>query len=304
MLLDIILHHHKSKCLAKNTCKLLAIGYNKIITFFDKDNQMEKEKQKVKQNIHADHRKRVKEKFKSTGLKTFAPHEILEMLLFYSIPLADTNPTAHALLEKYKTLPNVFDASLESLTSTPGVGEHSALLIKLIPAIMQVYNQEKSKRLTQINNQNDAKSFFENLYKGASNEQFYILCLTADSQIISTTCIASGDSNRVDVQIKTVTDHILKSGASRVIIAHNHPISKPEPSDEDVTLTHRLCTSCILNDIELLDHVIASPYGCYSFAESTLMDKIIRDVIINLHVDPTDFNFQKFRASQTEYVIL
>ena len=72
-------------------------------------------------SIHDGHRARVKDRLLREGLAGFADHEVLELLLFYAIPQGDTNPTAHALLDKFGTLKNVFDADIKELKSTKGI---------------------------------------------------------------------------------------------------------------------------------------------------------------------------------------
>ena len=67
-------------------------------------------------NLHEGHRQRLKNRFLESGLDSFQPHNILEMLLFYSIPRKDTNDIAHSLIEKFGSLSGVFDADVEELT--------------------------------------------------------------------------------------------------------------------------------------------------------------------------------------------
>ena len=90
--------------------------------------------------LHKNHRMRVKERFLREGLSSFADHEVLELLLFYSIPQGDVNPLAHRLIDKFKTPSAVFNASLEELCEVDGIGEHTAILIKMIPQISGYHN--------------------------------------------------------------------------------------------------------------------------------------------------------------------
>ena len=63
-----------------------------------------------KTSVHREHRKRVKSRFRSEGLDHFEQHQVLELLLFYCVPRKDTNPIAHALLERFGTLDQVLEA--------------------------------------------------------------------------------------------------------------------------------------------------------------------------------------------------
>ena len=85
-------------------------------------------------SVHAGHRKRLKERFRQEGLDSFDELHVLELLLFYCIPQKDTNPIAHALLDRFGSLPQVLEASVEELEKVPGVGRSAAVLLSLAPA--------------------------------------------------------------------------------------------------------------------------------------------------------------------------
>lgn len=254
-------------------------------------------------NIHKDHRKRLKEKFIKSGFNDFAEHEIIEFLLFYSIPQGDTNPLAHKLLNNYKSLSTMFDASMDSLMKNTGIGSHTAILIKMIPAIMQIYNCQKAIPRSGIKTHRNAIEFIEKVFMGLSQEEFYVFCLDSKSRVKCYKKIANGDFNKVEVPIRTVTNYVFNNDCQRIIIAHNHPNSSSTPSDEDVVLTHKLFSSCVLNDIDLIDHIIYSPTGSFSFAASGIMTQIKRDVLTLLNYDKNSVNFHKFCESTEDYII-
>ena len=111
-------------------------------------------------NLHEGHRKRLKQRFINDGLSTFEDHNILELLLFYSVPRSDTNEIGHKLLKQFGSLSNVFDAPVEELMKVEGIGEHSAVLIKLIPEICNIYHTDKTENVTVINSTNLAGRYF------------------------------------------------------------------------------------------------------------------------------------------------
>lgn len=254
-------------------------------------------------NVHQNHRIRVKDKFLAKGLNGFLDHEILEFILFYSLPQVDTNPIAHALINRYKTLMGVFNADINDLMSMNGVGQHSAILIKLIPALARLINNRKDENLKYINNQKESKIFVETLMYGVKTEEFYVICLDDNNGVINTHKESSGEFSKVEVQIRKITDHILKSRCTRIIIAHNHPYSYAEPSDEDLVMTHKLYSSCLLNDIEILDHIIYSPYGSYSFAESGALKNIKNDILGVLCYSDSK-RVKNFRTNTKPYIIV
>ena len=71
--------------------------------------------------IHDGHREKMRRRFRETGLEGFADHEALELLLYYAIPRRDTNPIAHALMDRYDSLSAVLNAPVEDATLTAAV---------------------------------------------------------------------------------------------------------------------------------------------------------------------------------------
>ena len=96
--------------------------------------------------IHSGHRERMKQRFRETGFDGFSDVNALELLLFYAIPRQDTNPIAHALLDRFGSFHGVIDAHYEDLLKVNGVGENTALFLKMIPAVCKRYTQGKQKK--------------------------------------------------------------------------------------------------------------------------------------------------------------
>ena len=92
---------------------------------------------------HDGHRKRLKARFIKSGLDDFEPHNVLELLLFYSVPRKDTNPLAHRLINRFGSLSGVFDAKPEELMKVDGVTENTAVLISMIPQAARKYLEDK-----------------------------------------------------------------------------------------------------------------------------------------------------------------
>lgn len=254
-----------------------------------------------KASIHKDHRKRLKKKFKEYGTDSLAEHEILELMLFFGIPQGDTNPLAHALIKKYGSLQSVLDARYEDLTTCTGVGEHTAILLKLFPAVFGVYSEQKAKHYNQIVSSDIAIEYAKTLFSGMSNEAFYVICLNNKSAVKATKKIGLGSFNKVEIAIRDVTEFILKSNTDTIILAHNHPTGPAEPSDQDLILTHKLYSSCVLNDVDIVDHIIVAGDGnTYSFADHGLIKCIRDDVILRLGIDSLKLN-SALQSSKKNY---
>lgn len=89
---------------------------------------------------HSGHRERKRLQFRQHGIDAFADHEVLELLLYYAIPRRDTNPMAHALMDRFGSLHAVLSAPAEELERVEGMGPGAATLLKLVP---QVYRRAR-----------------------------------------------------------------------------------------------------------------------------------------------------------------
>ena len=91
------------------------------------------------ESIHKGHRERLKQRFLEEGLDNFTDIQVLELLLFFAIPVKDTNPLAHALLAHFGSLSQVLEADVEELKKVPGIKDHAATLLALVTDLCRYY---------------------------------------------------------------------------------------------------------------------------------------------------------------------
>ncbi len=219
-------------------------------------------------SVHEGHRQRLKDRFLSQGLSGFEDHNILELLLFYALPRADTNEIAHRLLSKFGSLSAVFDASVEELCKVKGVSLHSATLIKLIPELTSVYNSDKTKNIQFITSTTDAGHYFVPKFYGKKNEEVQILLLDDKRKIIKWEKLFEGTVNLSSITVKKIVELALNYNATGVIIAHNHPGGVALPSKKDLETTEKLYYALDILNIELCDHIIVADDDYVSLADS------------------------------------
>ena len=219
-------------------------------------------------NLHEGHRKRLKQRFINDGLSTFEDHNILELLLFYSIPRSDTNEIGHKLLKKFGSLSNVFDAPVEELCTIEGIGEHSAVLIKLIPEICNIYNTDKTENVTVINSTNLAGRYFVPRFMGKTSEEVHIMLLDDKKKFIKSEMISKGTVNASSVSIRKIVASAINSNATGVVLAHNHPGGVALPSSSDIVTTKRIYNALKLMDIQLCDHIVVADNDYVSMLDS------------------------------------
>lgn len=208
-----------------------------------------------KKNIHKGHRERVKERFLRDGLSGFEKHNVLELLLFYSIPQRDTNPIAHALIDRFGSLKGVFNASFEELCTVDGISEHTATLIKLIPSVWSVVASEVDKTECYDSVSKLGKLLIRK-YVGISVETVFLVLLDNSWHIIDIVNLGVGSVNEVRFDIRKIVDCCVKKNAAMVLLSHNHPNGVLVPSNEDLVTTKELATAFGAIHIPFLEHLL------------------------------------------------
>lgn len=221
-------------------------------------------------NLHSGHRKRIKEKFIKNGLDSFCEHEILELLLFYCYPMKDTNKIAHELINEYQSLANLLEAPVEDIVSKCKVTENVAVLISLILPINQRYQLVKWNKKVILDNSKKAGIFATSLFTGKTNENFYLICLDNNKQLIATPLVSEGTVNETSIYIRRVAELCFKFKAVYIFLSHNHPSGNLKESIEDVETTKLIFDALKPLGIVVLDHIIVSGYSYVSLAEKKL----------------------------------
>ena len=206
--------------------------------------------------MHEGHRERKRKQALEAGFEHFEHHEILEMLLYNSIPRIDTNPIAHRLIERFGSFDKVFDAELSELCEVEGIGERTAFLLKLIPEINRRYDINKLKKKVNVAMFDQLVSFVQSLFVGKKYEQFYCICVSSGKNVVSTRLMMTGFADCVDIPIQKVAKEALDRGVSEIVIAHNHPYGRASLSHADILYTEKLVMALEPLGIKLIDHFV------------------------------------------------
>lgn len=218
---------------------------------------------------HAGHRERLRNRFfEANGFSGFSKHNMLELILFYSIPRVDTNELASVLIETFGSLKGVFDASPEELLSVEGVGKNTMLLIRAIREIVREYQNEELSEIQYIDSTEKAVKVLRPKFAALKHETVMMLCLNNSRKLLKCSVIRQGGIDSAFVDMRKITSDILLSNATAVVLAHNHPGGVCAPSKEDLAVTQKMISFLRSIGVRLLDHVIMTEDGYFSFANS------------------------------------
>lgn len=219
-------------------------------------------------DLHSGHRDRIRERFLKEGLDSFSDVQVLEFLLFYCIARADTNPLAHALLERFGSLSQVMEAPVTELMKVKGVGANTAIFLKLIPQAGRFYQTDRNSNVRVLSTLESCAEYLLPYFIGKHVETVYLLCLDAKCKLLGCFKITEGNVNSAGISVRKVVEQALAANASTVVLAHNHPGGVAVPSREDIQTTMQLASALQAVDVQLADHVVVADDDYVSMVQS------------------------------------
>ena len=219
------------------------------------------------------HRKRAKDKFALSEGKGFADYELLELILFYSIPRIDVKPIAKALLRKFGSLAGVLFAPKDELQKFERISDSTINLFRIITETNIRICKEKlcNKDLPVLANVDALIDFCRSAIAYKAVEELHILFLDASFHLLGTDILSKGVSTSVRITPEEVVQKAKENRAPNIVLVHNHPSGYTSPSKEDILITSDIFRACRYMNINLQEHLIISPYEYFSFRTEGLL---------------------------------
>lgn len=218
---------------------------------------------KVK-NIHEGHRQRLRKRFAENGLNGFHPHEILELILFYSIPRANTNETAHNLINRFGSAYNVFEAAPEELSSVNGIGSKSVELIKFFDDLCLYYLENENAG----EKPSDIKEYVSSYFSESDCEMFLAIIMGSDMTIRSNYTFTPEAFRCHEKVVSSLAMTALKNNAHNIIIARNCGKGKiPIPQNKDYYVVKLIAESLKSLGIYTADYIVSNGSEAFSMFE-------------------------------------
>ena len=218
-------------------------------------------------NVHSGHRKRMRESFLKRDFNSLHEHEILEILLFYAHPRNDTNDLAHRLINAFGSLEGVLSAPYEELIKIDGVGESAAVLMVLFSRLAVRYVASIDNGDEYMIDDEIVKKIVVRL-SNEPKEKVVAVLLDKKKKILNVVEIASGGIDDAAFKVRALLEPVIRCGATRVVLAHNHPQGFAVPSMADVEATIGVRKALHPVEVSLDDHIIVAGKDWFSMKNS------------------------------------
>jgi DNA repair protein RadC len=225
-----------------------------------------------KDNIHAKHRQRMFDKAFG-DVKQFADHELLEMFLYLANAQKDTNKIAHNLLRQFGNFKGVLSATIEQLTAVDGVGQITALYIRVFGEMFYRTNMQ-TVPVAKLNTSEKLEEYLKAFFSYEQVESLYAICLNKHFSVVANIKLSElhSTANDATVNVDVALAKMVSAGAKIVVLAHNHLVDDVTPTQEDVHTTKIFLQKMTSIGIVLHDHIIVNADKIFSFAKQGWID--------------------------------
>lgn len=221
------------------------------------------------ENIHKNHRQRLRARYEKYGLASFEEHNILELLLFHSIPRADTNGIAHELINTFGSLYDVLCAPYEELLRVKGVGPASAALIRNVSDTAREANLRRIAD-SPVEDYTRLVMYAAEWFMGKQAGVVAAVLFNERNEIVHTETLSSSHTIRAVSYANELEKLAAKHNAHRIVLMHNHGNGVMKPSDEDLYLTQQLYNILREKNITILEHLIVHKFDCLPILDQSL----------------------------------
>lgn len=226
--------------------------------------------------LHDGHRKRICARLEDENSVLY-DHEVVEILLYNAFPRQNTNPIAHALLDRFCSIYNIVNASVEELMTVEGIGEQTAYYIRVVGQCLSRIKDVEG--LALLKNYGDCKQLVARRLRGKSEEFLELYFTEKSGRVFRVHSFTTADRNKVTATAEKIVHAIALAKPYGILVAHNHLNGSATPSAEDNTFTREMQLICSFNNVKLIDHIIyAGDDNIFSYENAGITDSLRREM--------------------------
>lgn len=215
--------------------------------------------------------KNLHDKLMSRGASALSDKELLALLVESSNDHRNPNEVAEGLLNEYGSLCGIARSELSRLRMCEGIGLKRAERLTVAAEFGRRIARASTNDVESVNTDTDVVRLMRPLFEGMQHEECWVLYLTSSNRLIERQRLSQGGVQATVVDHRLIIKRALELLATQLIMVHNHPSGSTEPSMADKELTQRVKNAAALFDIRLLDHIIISREGNFSFRREGIL---------------------------------
>ena len=223
-------------------------------------------------NIHDGHRARLRETVSAVGLDNLPEVNQLEYILSFAIKRKDTNPLAHVLLDKYKSIYAILNLSCVELMQNEGIGLNVASFLTSLLPICRCVLKSKTSKDFKIYNTQDCIEFMLNRCTNTRIETMVIATLDNLGNVLDVFEYTSNNIEEINVPMGAIVNDLTSHNAKYIVIGHNHPDGNPNPSKNDTNFFNKFSSVMSACGIEIRQNLVLGKTSCYSIKDSCSTD--------------------------------
>jgi DNA repair protein radc len=214
---------------------------------------------------------RPRERLLKEGVQALTDIELLAILLRTGSTGGSVLELAAVVLNRFRSLRELLQASIEELSNIKGIGPAKAAQVKAALELGRRVAEQQVDDRAVIRHPEDVVGLVMEEMRNLDREQFRALLLNTKHQLIGREIISIGTLNSSMVHPRELFKSAIKRSAAAMILVHNHPSGDPAPSQEDIGITKRMQEAGSIIGIEILDHLIVGDNRFVSFKAKGLM---------------------------------
>ena len=215
--------------------------------------------------------KNLHDKLMSRGAVSLSDAELLAILVESATDQRDPQAVAEGLLTSCGSLAGVARSELSRLRMVEGIGLKRAERMVVAAEFGRRIARATTSDVECIKTDDDVARLMRPIFEGMQHEECWVLYLTSSNRLIERQRVSQGGVQATVVDHRLIVKRALELLATQLIMVHNHPSGAAEPSLADKELTKKVKSAAALFDIRMLDHVIISREGNFSFRREGIL---------------------------------